>query len=523
MILYFFLFLNVAMGLNAADMEKARQDGLEFIYEKKWDSKDEVKSVNKFDVPGYETDTPPEMNLDQHTLKDKALIKKEDDDAANYIQKNSSDPNRKKYNIETEDLLINAENATKDPLKTMNEIVMEEQASDATKDETFECEESGEAYHATCSKSLEIDLEIIPEIKETKTWCSGHGRRYGFCGPIVRCGGCQSKTTIKQQKKVRPIRKEWKTDCGYLEALSEKGLCVYGKKEVGGQETRIIQGESVTEPSWSERYTYICKKDVLKEKSCDALKAKRCKQVDSRCLEFANGICVLWKYTYKCYSTTKKRTTYLSNGQSSPFCLTGNCADTTYPVNTEIMNAFSHLAILKQAQEDGRNNIGIFKGNGLHCTKHCVNFTDCCGGNGGWGVSVGLSRCSGAEKELLEHRKKGLCIDLGEYCAEKFLGACIRKKRGFCCFGSKLSKTIQEQGRRQLGLKFGSAQYPDCRALTPDELSRLDFSKMDLTPLYDEISKKMKIPDQGHMAKGIELDRIRENMKMLTNQPRKIS
>ncbi len=479
------------------------------------------------------------MNLDQNSLKDEASIRKNGDDAANYIQKNSNDPNRKKYDLETEDFVLNAENATKDPLKTMNEIVMEEQGSDVSSDETFDCEESGEPYHVSCSKWLEVDLEVIPEIKEERRWCSGHvkkvqigteyrgSNRGGGMYPVFRstktyCNpGCQSETVIKQEKKVNVIRKEWKTDCDQLEALSEKGFCVYGTKEKGAPETRTIQGEPVTESSWSERFTYICKKDVNSEKSCDVLKAKRCQQVDSQCLEFANGVCVLWKYTYKCSPTTKKITTYRTNSQSSPFCFTGNCADRTYPVNSDIMDAFSHLAILKQVQEDNKNNLGIFKGHGCHCSKLCLDFKDCCGGNDGWGVDIGLSNCGQAEKELLERRKKGLCIELGEYCAETidlgFTEVCLRKKRGFCCFGSKLSKTIQQQGRAQLGLNFGSAEHPDCRALTSDELSRLDFSKMDLTPLYDDISQKMKVPDQGHMAKGIELDRIRDNMKMLTN------
>jgi type-F conjugative transfer system mating-pair stabilization protein TraN len=435
-------------------------------------------------------------------------------------------------------LLLNAERATENPLKTMNEIVMEEQGSDTSTDELFECEESGSTYQATCSKRLEIDIEVIPEIKESIKFCDGHSeevKEYTCCNTenesyywttrTIYCNpGCQSKTVIKQHKSVRVTREEWIDDCGPLEKLSESGFCAYGTKEVGGQETRTIQGEPVTRPSWFEGYTYVCKKQP--SVSCDALKAKRCQQVDSKCLEFVNGVCVLWRYTYKCSSAnTQKMKTYKSGG-GSPFCFTGNCADTSYPVNSDMMDAFSQMAILKQVQEYNKNNIGIFKGDVRHCSKNCLDFKDCCGGNGGWGVDIGLSSCSEDEKLLSQLRQKNLCVELGEYCAETidlgFTEVCLRKKRGHCCFGSKLSKTIQEQGRRQLGLDFGSAEHPNCRALTADELSRLDFSKMDLTPLYDDISQKMKIPDQGHMAKGIELDRIRDNMKLLTsNQTRK--
>lgn len=506
----FLVLLFVSVFLEAGDMGKAHQEGVKLAHAQKGDVANKVKSMNNVDVPGYKTDHPSEMNLSQNSLKDEALVKKHNDDAAHYIQKNSSDPNRKKHDIETEDFFVNAEKATKEPLKTMNEIVMEEQGSDLENNETFDCEESGEPYQASCSRWLEVILNV-QHTKEHHYRCTlGHHKDDD--------PSCQAREDyFFSKKKVAFIRDEWKTNCGTLDALSEKGFCVYGKKETGGQETRIIQGESVTRPSWSERYTYLCKKEVSIDKSCDALRAKRCRQVDSKCLEFLNNVCVLWRYTYQCAPTTKKITTYHSNDKNSPFCFTGNCADSTYPVNTDIMDAFSHLAILKQVQEDNKNNLGIFKGNGCHCSKNFLNFKDCCGGNGGWGVDIGLSRCGQDEKELIEQRKKGLCIDLGEYCAERFLGACIRRKRGFCCFGSKLSKTVQEQGRSQLGLTFGSSEHPDCRALTVEELSKLDFSKMDLTPLYEDISQKMKVPDQGHMAKGIELDRIRDNMNMLTH------
>jgi conjugal transfer mating pair stabilization protein TraN len=69
----------------------------------------------------------------------------------------------------------------------------------------------------------------------------------------------------------------------------------------------------------------------------------------------------------------------------------------------------------------------------------------------------------------------------------KLVKTCIRKKTNFCCFGSKLARILHEQGRAQLGKGWGSAKSPDCKALTIDELSRIDFSKLNLSELFADI------------------------------------
>jgi predicted aconitase len=73
-----------------------------------------------------------------------------------------------------------------------------------------------------------------------------------------------------------------------------------------------------------------------------------------------------------------------------------------------------------------------------------------------------------------------------------------------------------------LGQNFGSPQEPNCRGFSPDELSRIDFSQLDLTEIIEEVMSKFKTPDMtrvgNHFASGSELDRIRENMKGSASQ-----
>jgi conjugal transfer mating pair stabilization protein TraN len=81
---------------------------------------------------------------------------------------------------------------------------------------------------------------------------------------------------------------------------------------------------------------------------------------------------------------------------------------------------------------------------------------------------------------------------VGTYCAKKVLGQCVKKKSSFCCFGSKLLKAFQEQGRKQINLGWGKAKKPLCRGFTIEEIQRIDFSKLDLREAFEDLMKNYK-------------------------------
>lgn len=58
------------------------------------------------------------------------------------------------------------------------------------------------------------------------------------------------------------------------------------------------------------------------------------------------------------------------------------------------------------------------------------------------------------------------------------------------CFNSKLARTVQEEGRKQLGISWGTPERPVTRGFTLEEFQQLDFTKMDLTPVVAEIAEK---------------------------------
>jgi hypothetical protein len=162
------------------------------------------------------------------------------------------------------------------------------------------------------------------------------------------------------------------------------------------------------------------------------------------------------------------------------------------------------MSILKEAQDDLRKFATIFRGTDRRCTRNCLNFRDCCGSNKGWGVKTKLTSCDADENELRELRDKNRCVMVGTYCAEKLGGQCIRKKTTFCCYDSKLAKIIQEQGRGQLGLGFGSPKSPQCQGLNPEQLSRIDFSKVNFSDLLQDVAASTKIPNPQALTQDIQ-------------------
>lgn len=140
----------------------------------------------------------------------------------------------------------------------------------------------------------------------------------------------------------------------------------------------------------------------------------------------------------------------------------------------------------------------------MQCSKKPVGIADCCK-DGGWGTDIGLAQCSEEDKAVGKAKEKGLTIYVGEYCAEKILGVCIRKKKSYCAYDSKLGKIIQQQGAlNQLGKTLGSAENPTCAPLTPEELSDINFDHIDFTEFYPELHDNINLPDPNIIKQRIQ-------------------
>lgn len=462
-------------------------------------------SLSQSEIPGFGGE--PSLPQDPGALAEAALLERDENPAARAIEESAK--TREFYNIDatTDPLVQRANAALLDPQAAMNEVTETEQDKEGRE---VICEESKEESLKTCTNHLEVVLEIIK--REEIHWTCGQGNHRP---DDPNCGARQITRKIHEDVKVK---KEGRVNtCQHLEELRAKGLCrIIETLQSPKSEVRQVQGKPVTRDQWDWTVKYACL--YPSANTCAALRAQGCVQTQSTCIQKQSGTCVVWQQTYRCGGSSKR--TKRSLGEKNPFCFKGNCSSATYKRDTDIMEALSSLAILKEAQKDLQsdpaNSRIIFKGQDRRCSKDCISFMDCCGRGSGWGKSIGLASCSGAEKELAAWRdpQNNRCVKVGTYCSKKVpvLG-CLTKKTTFCCFGNKLSRVVQEQGRRQLGKGFGDPKNPICEGLSPEEMSRLDFSKMDLTELYADIKSRFK--PQHSFSGGLQMDRLKTNMGTL--------
>jgi len=113
----------------------------------------------------------------------------------------------------------------------------------------------------------------------------------------------------------------------------------------------------------------------------------------------------------------------------------------------------------------------------------------------------GIMSCSDDEKVTAMKRDARLCVEFGDYCSSciSVFGkcvACLERTKSYCCFNSHLARIINEQGRAQVGKGWGSdtARNPDCSGFSVAQLQSLDFSRMDLSEFYAEITPTILNP-----------------------------
>ena len=472
-------------------------------------------------VPGYGGKDLPQSSIKAHDLGGAAQQSSQSNEASKVVVDTFG--SRQKYTIDSQKdpLMVSANQVLADPQKTLNETMTEVSGSLIPSEEIKTCEEGGDEYFQNCSKKLEIVFQITPATTQNIRHCPGHEKkkrvRLHFKHWTEHCNpGCTTKA-IPVAEKAEKIREEWVDGCAVLESHVEQGLCRYVSASRSPQnETRSIQGQSVTRDHFEEHYRYGCFK--TSPNTCKALREKGCYQINSVCKEKMENTCILWEQTFRCPSGKKSGQSYRSSNKESPFCLGGDCTDASYDTNKDFGQVMSQMSVLKEAQEDLRKFATIFRGRDRRCTRNCLDFRDCCGSFKGWGVSFNLSKCDADEKELRELRDLNRCVMVGTYCAEKLLGQCIRKKTTFCCYDSKLAKIIQEQGKGQLGLGFGSPEHPQCQGLSAEQLSSIDFSKVNFSDFLRDIASSTKVPDPQKITQSIQAS-MKDKTSHLTTPP----
>jgi len=517
-------------------------------------------------VPGYGGTDLPQSQIKAHDLSEHSFKASKSSEASNLIAENFEKGEKFVIDPHTDPLILAGNEVINNPQKALDENFIESEESGKTTEETKTCEESGDETLEAVEETRVIEV-TDPQKHYTQVGVYSHGWSGGLSRNIITGQKYDSSTSntlayaagiaiynqlpSHLQNRVKSVgvapgsscpaslssngvlsvatgsggswyfvqfntnieitlkpgeenvKETIVTNNHNLEERVNKGLCAYEEIQViEGPQTRVISEVSIKKDWWRRKKIYRC--HYPSQNDCAALRAKGCYQIKSTCKQKVANTCVVWEQTYNCSNGKVLGKTYRSSNKESPFCLSGDCADKSYAPNSDFAQVMSHMSVLKEAGDDLKNVGVIFKGQDRRCTRHCVDFKDCCGSGKGWGVSLKFASCDADEKELAELRSKNRCVQVGTYCAEKKLGVCIRKKTSFCCYGTKLAKIVQEQGKGQLGLGFGSPEHPQCQGLTPEQLSKIDFSRINFSDIFSEIVTGTKTPNPEAITKSIQ-------------------
>ena len=347
----------------------------------------------------------------------------------------------------------------------------------------------------TCSVQINSQF-TYPVASESSSYV--FKMKYMFLGDVGYDVGLVDKAQVTLVTNKTSVEVGYNNSCGAVlpECQQVQSQCIEGK------ETRMINGISVTLDCWKEQTTYQC----AFPNTCTTL--ADCSIQSTSCDTQLGGVCIKDKQQRLC-DKQQCRDTGLICGADS-FALSGDYYDPAATRSTDFNHAAAGLAAVSDAAGDvkdkaniNENSAIIFKGNIMECSDKALGISNCCQ-DSGWGNGIGLTSCSEEEKALGTAKEDKLTVSLGQYCAEKVLGVCIRKKKAYCAFDSKLARIVQVEGRAQLGKNFGSAKHPDCSAFSPNELQRIDMSSMDFSDFYEDMYDAIELPNTDEIQKRLQ-------------------
>lgn len=267
-------------------------------------------------------------------------------------------------------------------------------------------------------------------------------------------------------------------------------------------ETRVIAGIPVRQACWEKARTSLCQQATGAHNDCGVAEAMPgCQQTNEVCLDdppAPDGSCKVTERSYSCPvpGSDPEPQQYLCSGDI--YCLNGDCETVEREASDEFKDALVGLHALGQANaEFSEDDLSLFKGTRETCAKKIFGISNCCTGKGAPILTPWL--CSAAEQKLDKKDDAGLCHKVGTYCSSKVMGVCVTKRDAYCCFASKLTRMLQEQGRVQLSKPWAPPKSESCAGFTVFEFQQLDLSTLNFAEIYADFTEAARLPEEAAM------------------------
>lgn len=336
--------------------------------------------------------------------------------------------------------------------------------------------------------------------------------------PATASYSCPAGTTVSGANCIATVAASGSGGAGGMTCLPPTETCVDSSPA-----TRSVAGVPVTHDCWQWQATYQCG-TLTSANDCSTLQAKsNCSFDHEVCLDDPQvGPCQVESEVYKCTTPAASTGTPAYSCSGDVYCLDGSCTQLPRSASPDLANALVAMNAMGDATKQfDTTNLTIFDGQATGCHKPLFGLVNCCAGKvsglltgasaalaltglltGNYAFLLGmvtqflvLFACSQEEMLLDVKDRLGLCHYVGEYCSAHFLFVCETERKNYCCFQSKLARVIQEQGRAQLGLDFGTAKNPNCSGFTVDQFSKLDLSKMDFSEVFADFTSAVSLPN----------------------------
>ncbi|MFO3289609.1 type-F conjugative transfer system mating-pair stabilization protein TraN [Legionella pneumophila serogroup 1] len=262
-------------------------------------------------------------------------------------------------------------------------------------------------------------------------------------------------------------------------------------------QVKVISGIAIKRPCWGRALQYQCAS--VRSSTCTPFINQGCSQTASLCVKAKASRCERYSQTFSCiqqFCMPEKTTCPATIG-----CSDGQCDTSKDETSEDMAEGLSRLGALAGVAGDVaanqvKNGVpAVFTGTARECKKYPLGLRDCCT-DSGWGDWV--KHCPEDLKVLQRAKHESRVVYLGSYKNHK-IGA---RHHTYCIFPTQLAAIIQIQGRGgQLGVHYGTAEYPNCRGLTPEELERINFAALDLSPIQQELMAKMAVPERGSIER----------------------